>query len=324
MVDSLVASTLPLWALACGLVLGCGTGAPAPSPHASPPVVADASTTSGDAGAAPPLRVATYNVNRFFDTVCDTGNCTATSYEFQATPAQFAAQADAIVLGIQQLGPDVIMLQEVETQTCLDALTQRLGSAWQTAVLGETGGAASVDVAVLSTAPLLEVRTHRKEPLVRADGTTTEFARELLEVHVQWYGRRVIALAAHFRSMVNDDPERRLLEARATRAVIEQCAREFPDALVVLGGDLNAGPGSPAIDALESDGGLFRPDSELAPDAAVTWGSGASAASFDHLYVPPASKSRYVPGTVEVLRTPGYMGLGKSDHAGLRARFALQ
>ena len=62
----------------------------------------------------------------------------------------------------------------------------------------ETGLPASIDVAVLSRGTLLEVRRHRDRVLTRPDGTKTTFSRELLEVHVDLRGQRLVMFAATF------------------------------------------------------------------------------------------------------------------------------
>jgi endonuclease/exonuclease/phosphatase family metal-dependent hydrolase len=265
--------------------------------------------------------VATYNVHRFFDTWCESGRCAPGDYEEAPAAEQFEARADTIAAALASLDADVVVLQEVESQACLDALASRLGGAFPVAVLGELGWAASVDVAILANVELVDTRGHRNVPLHRADGGVTWFARELVELRLGWEGRPVAVFGAHFRSMVNDDPERRLLEARATRAAMEATAAELPGALVLLAGDLNDVPGSSTLDALEADGGMWRVGSELTAADAVTWGSGVSARAFDHLYVVPGARSHYLPGSVRVVRSAGRSGLGDSDHAAVAAGF---
>jgi endonuclease/exonuclease/phosphatase family metal-dependent hydrolase len=136
-------------------------------------------------------------------------------------------------------------------------------------------------------------------------------------------GRRVVAFAAHFRSMSQDDPGRRLAEAQAARGIVLATAQEFPDALVVLGGDLNDMPGSPTLQALEADDLLVRVGHELPPDYLATYWYRGMPNAIDHLYLPAALESRYRAGSVEVLGGSG-VGWGGSDHAALRAVFGLE
>jgi uncharacterized protein len=305
-------------ALAC-----CVASCRAPAPTDAPLDARD----PGDAATAPALdpsrvRVATFNVRRFFDTTCDTGRCGDGDYEALPSPGDFARRAAEIARAVERLDADVVLLQEVETDAALRAVSERLGAAWPTAVLGEIGTPGSVDVAVLARDPLRAVRTHRDRVLRRPDGSDTVFARELLEVEVDHRGHAVIAFAAHLRSMVDDDPGRRLAEAQAAQEIVAARAAERPDALVLLGGDCNDAPGSPTLRALEAGGALERatagrPDVEIA-----TYLFQGSGAALDHIFRARDGAGALVAAEVEVrwdaLPARGY---GGSDHGALRAAY---
>lgn len=297
-----------------------------------PNFIPDASTTDGSGldGGAPlregVVRVATFNVRRFFDTVCDTGTCGGTNFEEQPSQAAFDAKVDALAKGIAIIAPDVIALEEVETSRCFDALRAKLTAAgldYPIARLGETGLPASVDVAVLAKGSLDEIRTHGEVPLKRPDGTATTFSRELLEVRFALGGRSVVMFAAHFRSKVDDDPGRRLAEANATRDIVTAVGKELPAALVVLGGDLNDFPGSPPITALEQGGGLVRVASDRPLDKQATYTFQGSDIAIDHVFVVAGQASRYVAGSATVYRE-GSRGFATSDHGALSADFSLK
>ncbi len=304
-------------------VSGCDGLSPQPLsvPDAGPCV--QGNCPQPDSGTAPApsgphVRIAAFNVHRLFDTVCDSGSCGGTNYEELPTEAEFEAQVDRLGRAITALDADIVLLEEVETQQSLDGLLRKVPQFPQSH-LGETYTQASVDVAVLSRHPILEVRSHRNQSIARPDGSYTRFSRDLLEVHLDVDGKRVIVFAAHFRSKVNDDPDRRMAEANASRAILLDSAKEFPDALVVLGGDLNDVPGSGPINAL--DEALLRvardrPESE-------TWSyfySGRGQA-IDHLYLAPGGGGAYVPGSFRVARDG--TGYGGSDHGAVYADFAL-
>ena len=289
---------------------------------------AGAGTAGGDAGpgdasdgrpAAPGIAVATWNVHRFFDTACDSGSCDSGDFEALPGEAQFAARADSIAAAIEALEADVVALQEIENEACVEALRLRLGPAWPVVVLGEHGTAGTVDVAVAARGALVEVRTHRDQPIPLPGGGTTTFARELLEVHLEIGGAPVVVFAAHFRSQYDDEPERRLAEAMAARDLAAATAEERPEAIVVLAGDLNDVPGSPPLEALEEGGALDGLWDELPPEDAWTWGSWSGTKLLDHLAL---AAGRYVDGTATVLRDPGSGTWGASDHAAVRARVA--
>lgn len=258
------------------------------------------------------IRIATFNVHRFFDTVCDSGACGGSNYEELPSPEAFAAQADQLARAINSLDAEVVLLQEIETQASLDALQLRTPR-FEFAVLGETNTPASVDVAVLSLHPITQVRSHyRDRVLTRPDGTTTRFSRDLLEVHLDARGDEAIVFSAHFRSKVSDDPGRRYAEAEAARDIVTSVAAASPGALVVLGGDLNDVPGSDPLDALERDGTMLRVSSDRPAGETWTYVYSGQAQAIDHLYLARGGGA-YVPGSFRVARDPRG-GFGGSDH----------
>ncbi len=272
------------------------------------------------------VRVATFNTRRFFDTVCDSGNCTAGGFEDVPTPEAFAARAVEVAKGIQIMQPDIIALEEIENEKAFggirDELT-KLGMTYSIARLGETGLPGSVDVAVLAKGSLTAVKTHRDTPLKRPDGSATTFSRELLEIRMSFGTQAVVMFAAHFKSKVDDDPGRRLAEAQATHEIVAAAAAELPGALVVLGGDLNDFPGSPPIDALEKDGKLLRVASDRPVDKQATYTFQGADQAIDHIFVGAQQKSRYVAASATVFREPK-KGFAGSDHGAIAADFSIK
>lgn len=270
------------------------------------------------------LRAATFNTRLFFDPRCDSGQCAAGDFEQVPTPAAFARRAAELAAAIRSLRADVVALQEIESQESLDALRGHLGDLYPTAVLGETGLPGSIDVAVLGSGATLLVRRHRDQRLTRPDGSATSFTRELLEVHLMIKGRRVILFSAHFRSKVNDDPGRRLAEAQAARDILLATATEFPEAVVLLGGDLNDTPGSPPLAALEDAPTLLRVARDRPPASVTTYTWQGQGQSIDHLFLSLSARCTYLPASAAAVRDPsGSVGLAGSDHAALRADFKL-
>jgi endonuclease/exonuclease/phosphatase family metal-dependent hydrolase len=269
--------------------------------------------------------VATYNVLRFFDANCDSGQCGSGDYEDAPTQSQFEYRADKLAAAILELDADIVILQEVENQNCIDALSARLGDQYPTAILGEMGQVASVDVAILSRHPSTKVRRHADVPLQRPSGGQTWFSREFLEVHLEVEGHRVITFAAHFKAKSDDDPERRLAEATRAREIIDAVTRNNTDTLVVLGGDLNDTPGSPPLDALEAGDGMLRVAAELAPED-WTYEYKNDRRPIDHIYAATAATGgAYIPGSARVFRSEsGEDGYAGSDHAAVRASFRAE
>lgn len=297
----------------CGIALlvflGCGSSsAPEepPPPPPPPPVVG--------------VRVATFNVQRLFDTVCDSGQCSGGALEAAPSQAAFDAQVSELARGIEAFEADVVALQEVETAASLDALRARL-PAFDVGVIGETGQPGSVDVAILAKGKVVETRKHQATPIMTRDGRTTTFTRELLELHLEVKGRPVVVFAAHFRSKANDDPERRIAEAIAARGIVYRTSTEKPDALVVLAGDLNDVPGSEAIDSLERGELLVRVAKDLPAAEQATYVFQGQPQAIDHIFVAARVAGFYVPGSALVRRDArGYAG---SDHGAIHADFSF-
>lgn len=292
---------------------------------------ADAAVEVGLWEPGAPLCIATFNVERLFDTVCDSGHCERGDYEALLTDTQLTIRATQIADGIAALDCDIVLLQEVESEAALDAVLQHLTGRYRAAVLGETGEPASIDVAVIANGAIWRVVSHTDEVLHRPNGTETSFARDLLEVHLGMSagaladGRtEVIVFAAHFKSKSNDDPGRRLAEAEAAHDIVRSVAEAHPDALVVLGGDLNDVPGSPPIDALEGDGELLRVAADRPLDAVATYVFGGQLQSIDHLFLAEEGAGAYVPSSAQSFHGQTVWGYGGSDHAALRAEFLLE
>jgi len=312
--------------LVAAAVTACGCVAPVNGLTDTSVAAAGSDAPSEDSEAVdePPegqIRVGTFNVHRFFDATCDSGNCGGDAFEPSVSADQFDAKARTIARAIESLDADFVLLQEIESQACIDALQNRLGGLYTVAYLGEIGTPASPDVAVLGKGTLLEVVLHRDTPILRPGGGTAVFSRELPEVHVELAGQRIILMPLHFRSKYNDDPDRRLAEAIAARDIVAAAAAAHPDAMIVLGGDVNDFPGSPPMDALEADGVLDAVYDDLPSHERWTHEYYGNQAMIDHLFVAKASGGRLVAGSTRVVREDGG-GLGGSDHAGVVADIA--
>jgi len=313
----------PCIAVLTALCCACGALVPAGTRGEEGDDGAEAEASGPDLPVPDPadIVVATFNVHRFFDTHCDSGQCGSGGYEEAPSEGQFNYKADQLAAAIQGFKADVVVLQEVENQACLDALTARLGDEFPTALLGESDFPASVDVAVLSRFPVLQTRRHGGSPLQRPSGGITYFAREFLEVHLDGDGHRVIVFAAHFKAKVDDDPERRLAEGTRAREIVDSVAATHSDALIVLGGDLNDTPESPPLTVLQADGGMLRVAADIVPDD-WTYSYNDQRDAIDHILMATAATGgRYLAGSAQVFHGQTGDGYGGSDHAGLRASF---
>lgn len=285
----------------------------------------DPEDTDADAVVDPPVaRVVTFNVRRLFDRTCDSGRCGPDDFEEVPSEQEYDLQLQRTADAIVQMQPDVVLLQEIENELVLDDLRSRMPSEYNVSVIGETGFAASLDVAVISRGELIETQGYRdSRPLELPGGGQSEFTREFLQVNVELEGEEVIAFVAHFKSKSNDDPERRLAEAQEARDIVEGVASANPDAMVVFGGDLNDTPGSDPLDALVSNGGLERAGDEKSNDQMWTFSFRGDLQAIDHILVAPTEGGAYVESSATVVRDRNGGGLADSDHAALHADFAL-
>lgn len=279
-----------------------------------------------DAAWVPPtdgaVRFVALNVHRLFDSTCDTGACASGDYEEVSSPSQIALRTERLAATFERLRADVVLVEEIETAPLLEAIADRMSGPRWSRVLGETGASASVDVGVMARFPITSVVRHRDRVLTRPDGTTTTFARELLEVHLEVRGKETVVFCAHFRSKANDDPGRRFAEAVGAREIVAEVTKAHPDALVLLGGDLNDVPGSPPLVALEEGGALTRVSRSLPESTIATFTFAGVPQAIDHFYAPTADMPRYVPGSFHAVFDPGARGLAGSDHAGIVADFS--
>ena len=143
--------------VACSVVMsaliGCGGG----DDPAARMFGGDGGVRQADLGMVPPdaepslppesVSVATFNVRKFFDTNCDSRNCGEGSFERMPSESEFRAKAQQIANGINFLGGDILLLQEIETEICLNTLMEFLAEeGYTTSVLGETGGRSGIGV----------------------------------------------------------------------------------------------------------------------------------------------------------------------------------
>jgi len=283
---------------------------------------ADGSEVDGG-GSPQEFLIATFNVHLFFDDLCDSGACTSVDFEQIVPTNEFRRRALEVAQAIRMLSVDAVALQEIENQRAFDAIAVALQETMPYAAFGESGGAGSLDVAVLSKLPILGIRRHRSRPLVRPDGTRTTFTREFLEVHLELRNERAILFAAHFRSKWQDDPGRRAAEGQGAGEILSETHLAFPNAAIILAGDLNDVPASPPLNALESSTGALRVATELG-DGANTYSYQGAGYALDHLYLVPTPGVHYVVGSVRVLRGAGAgQGYAGSDHAAMTAAFIV-
>lgn len=272
-----------------------------------------------------PLTVASFNVELFFDTVCDTGDCGEDSFERLPTEDQLQQRYAFTGAGIDRLAADIIVFQEIETESLFETLVMGTQQGYTAMAFGEIGRDASIDVAVAARGELLEVKRHRQDVLTLADGSERSFARELLEVHVKVRGARVIVFGAHYISKFNpSNTPRRTAEAARTAELALGARALYPNALIVVAGDLNDTPDSEPLMQF-ANAGLKSASAGRPLEEIYTNVFGVELQAIDHiLYLETPGVSFDESNGLEVFRDEGESGLSGSDHAAPRATFMLE
>jgi endonuclease/exonuclease/phosphatase family metal-dependent hydrolase len=234
------------------------------------------------------LRVVTWNVHDFFDAA---DRLLPPGMEDELpSPAEVETKLAAVAAVLARLDGDVVLLQEVENLALAAELGARAGYA--EARLVEGNDPRGIDVAVLSRLAIHRYVSHAGE--LDGEGRTL-WPRDCVEVHLEVGARRVAIVASHLSSRLSDDGTRRAAQAARMRAIADAISAADPQALVLVGGDLNDPPTAPALAPLAGDGAHVDP----LPSWETTWSSGSSAERLDALLVERSSAEAIVRAVVE-------------------------
>jgi endonuclease/exonuclease/phosphatase family metal-dependent hydrolase len=243
--------------------LSCACAPPVPEPGAGSPGTW--------------VRVATWNVHDLFDEE-DRIAPPGAGDEVPAA-SEVEAKLDRVAAVLARVDAEVVLLQEVENAPLLARLAARAG--YPQARLVEGGDPRGIDVAALSRLPVLAYASHLGE--TDAEGGPL-WSRDCVELHLDAGGRRLVVVGSHLVSRITDPGGgRRREQAARMRAIADGIARAFPEAAVLVGGDLNDEPGSPALAPLLSDGAYRDAAEGLPPGEAWTWSGDGGRARLDHL-----------------------------------------
>ena len=266
--------------------------------------------------------IGTYNTHLFFDKICDSGYCSSSDFEKELSDSEYKDKVADLADSVKEIGADIILLQEVEKESCLKDLFEKSG-AYDEFFLGEKGTPSSVDTGVMTKGEITYKHKHTESiECAGCDGGKTTFSRAFLETHIKLGCRKIIVFSAHFKSKADDDAPRRLAEAAAAAKILKNTAEKYPDALIVMGGDLNDEPGSDTLEPFEKESSFLRVASELSTKDQATYSYRGDAVAIDHIFWVKSSLGSYKTGSAEVVKdAPSWYSLGSSDHAALKATF---
>jgi len=266
--------------------------------------------------------IGTYNTHLFFDKNCDSGYCSSSDFESVPSDSEYKTKVADLAASVNEIAADIILLQEVEKESCLKDLFEKSG-AYDEYYLGEKGYDASVDTGVMTKGKITYKNKHPEQiDCAECEGGKTTFSRAFLETHIELGCREIIVFSAHFKSKADDDAPRRLAEAAAAAKILKNTAEKYPDALIVMGGDLNDEPGSDTLEFLESEPAFLRVAMELSLQEQATYYYHGDAIALDHIFWVKSDLGSYKTGSAEVIKdAPSWYSLGSSDHAALKATF---
>lgn len=281
---------------------------------------AEATSANAPTTAPASLRIATYNIENFFDQFDDPYTTDETS-----KPKQDAA-IEAVAANIRKLNADFVAFQEVENTGVLQAMVKKhLDDMGYTVVhIDQGNGTRGINVGLISRKPIVTVTSHRYRDLhLPAQDKTWRFARDLLEVVVQVTpSRKMTFYLVHLKSKLSEpgDPKAanwRLAEATAASEIIAAKLKADPSAEIVMLGDFNDTPDSPTLsvllDASNGHAGLIDPHAKLPASARVSYLKEPYRSNIDYILMSPNLSSQVVPDSAVVLT--GDDLLKASDHA---------
>jgi len=279
------------------------------------------------------FRVAAYNVETYLD-VPTQSRPEVKSPAAKAKVRESIRAADADVLALEEMGTTNALL---ELRASLKA--EGLDYPWWEWVSGHD---TNIHVAVLSRLPILARRPHTNDQFL-LEGQRFRVSRGFAEVDVQVATNFMFTLiAAHLKSKLTvpaaDQAEWRLQEARVLRGIIDARLKAEPQARMVVLGDFNDTPDSPAIKTLMGRGKMRLTDTRPAerngdtepnpnpryPPRNVTWtehyGIADTYTRIDYLLVSPAMKAYWERAGTFIPTIPNW-GIG-SDHRPVVATFS--
>jgi endonuclease/exonuclease/phosphatase family metal-dependent hydrolase len=283
--------------LAAAILTGCGAREPAPQTL---------------------VRVATFNAHNLFDDVAD-------GDEEVEDSASYTRHLAAVSAVLDELGADLVILEEVENLRVLDALATRVTQPYAQRVLLPGNDPRGIHVAALARVPLGRVVSHRDDPLPSPSSDASyRYSRDCLEIHVELGGRPFVFFGVHFKSKAfPDDPDKRLAEAVHTRALASAVQKEDSPAGVMVLGDFNDVPGSPAVEAVIAPPSDARYTDLAALAAPPVWSHsyGGTNELLDHIIANDVATAAAVTRGETILHDEAVTEA--SDHAPVAATFRV-
>ncbi len=205
---------------------------------------------------AEPLRIATYNIENFYDRYDDPYS-TKDSRVDQGTASKSARELWALAKVIREVNADVIALQEVENIGFLREFNNSYlkDMKYKNVVLIEGNSSKTIrgrgiDVAVMSRVPVLSATTYQHRKFDFEDDKNIKFSRDFLHVKLKSPDYPVIHLfTLHTISKKSGawTHYQRINEAKAGAQILEEQFAKDSNAWIIVLGDFNDGPNSKSV-----------------------------------------------------------------------------
>jgi len=233
------------------------------------------------------LRVLTWNVHDLFDEIDRT--VAPGDMDTVPTPDEVEAKLARVGRVLARLDADVLVLQEIENLPLLERLAAGplAGGGYQ-AFLCDGFDPRGIDIGILARVPVASWKSHLED---RARDGRRLWSRDLVEIHLDLGegARPVVVLANHLVSRLDPaDDARRLEQAARVREVADALRDGAERPIVLVTGDLNDVPGSPALAPLLGDGALADLGARLAGADGWTWSGGGARERIDYALLPRA------------------------------------
>lgn len=270
------------------------------------------------------ITVGSYNVLNLFDAVDD-------PYTYDDTTGpKSQAEVEALAKSIRSLNADVLALVEVENRGVLQQFVDLyLADMGYEVVLFEGNDTRGIDNAVLSRVPVGAVTSHRHLRFPDANGHTTQFQRDLLEVRLEPpKGTPFELFVVHLKSKGGDDDNGlaiRMGEARAIRGILDRKLKADPKAAFLIAGDYNDTLDSEPLQTIVGSGvsKLISFVDDLPANGRVTYNQEPYRSMIDFIFASPAMGKRYVAKSYQIPKD-GAPDVTGSDHNPVIAQFRLE
>ncbi|MBW2456247.1 MAG: endonuclease/exonuclease/phosphatase family protein [Deltaproteobacteria bacterium] len=236
----------------CALAVLLVTAACDSDPGETHTTTSSSGGTGGTALPTPePLTIVTWNVRNFVNAVEDS------DATMETVDPGWVSHRGAVGAVLRSIDADVLVLQEVEHEAVLNELNdEELDGDYDHIRVIDANDPRGIDVGVMSKIALDQVTTHQDEQfpeLSDPNGPTYRYARDCLEMHLTFNGRPLALLGVHYKAKQNDDPQKRLAEAQHTRGIADDITAAAPSTGILVLGDFNDLPDSPAYLATVGD-----------------------------------------------------------------------